>query len=272
MSDKKTDKNSKEAPKSKYDIIEIKTAKHSIPLRKSMKEGLIPRFPFSMLLNGRSGSGKTNLLLNLLTRREFYGNYFPYTIVFSPTAGNSDDMYDVLKLPKENFKADFTEDDLKQIIESRKKMIEEKGIEHVAKNCRVLIIMDDIIADRSFLQSESALRAFALLRHYLCSILILSQSFTKIPRALRLNVNAIAIFPASASEVQILCDEVCPPSLKKREFENVIDYCTEGKFDFLYINNHADRDKRIRKNMDEIVNLDDFRETPKKVLNKYKLS
>ena len=174
-----TDTKEKETPKSKYDIQKIETKKNSIPLRKSMRDGLVPRFPFSMLLNGRSGSGKTNLLLNLLTRKEFYKAYFHYTVVFSPTAGNSDDLYDILKLPKENFKADFTEDDLEQIIESRKALISEKGIERVAKNCRVLIIMDDIIADRSFLQSESALRAFALLRHYLCSILILVKVLLK---------------------------------------------------------------------------------------------
>ena len=58
MSDKKTDKNSKEPAKSKYAITKLETAKHNIPLRPAMKSGIIPRFPFSMLISGRSGSGK----------------------------------------------------------------------------------------------------------------------------------------------------------------------------------------------------------------------
>ena len=87
-----------------YEITKLETAKHNIPLRKSMKDGIIPRFPFSILISGRSGSGKTNVLLNLLTRKEFYGSYFHYTVVFSPTAGAGDDVYDILKLPKENIK------------------------------------------------------------------------------------------------------------------------------------------------------------------------
>ena len=44
MHDKKTD--DKEAPKSKYAITKLETDKHKIPLRKSMKDGIIPRFSF----------------------------------------------------------------------------------------------------------------------------------------------------------------------------------------------------------------------------------
>ena len=244
---------------SKYKIKAIETAKSKIPLRKAMKDGIIPRFPFSMLISGRSGSGKTCVLMNLLTRKEMYGNYFHYTMVFSPTAGAGDDTYDVLKLPKENFKSDFTEDDLEQIITSRKELIADKGIEWVSKNCRLLIIMDDIIANQSFLNSPSALKAFALLRHYLCSIIVLTQSYKKIPRSLRLNVNGTIIFPSTQSEIEILLDEITPAGIKKREFQKVIDYATDGPYDFLYINNHADRDKRIRKNIDEVINLNDFK-------------
>ena len=111
-----------------FTIKPIETDKSKIPLRACMKNGLLPRFPFSMMISGRSGSGKTNLLMNLLSRREFLQNYFHYIIVYSPTAGEYDDSYKSLGLPKENFKNDFSEEDLERLIESRKALIKKKGI------------------------------------------------------------------------------------------------------------------------------------------------
>ena len=206
-----------------------------------------------------SGSGKTNLLLNMLTRKDMLKDYYHYILVFSPTAGKYDDTYKALKIPEENFIEDFDNGTFEKIIESRKKLIEEKGIKWVSEKCRVALIFDDVIANRDFLQGAVALKLFSLLRHYLCSIYIMIQSYTKLPRALRLNCNATYIFPASQSEVEVLKDEVCPAGLSKKEFEKVIEYATSEPYNFLAINNHAKQGERIRKNLDEVIKLDDFR-------------
>lgn len=244
---------------SRFKIEPIETAKSKTPLKAVMKQGILPKFPFSFMISGRSGSGKTNLLMNILSRKEFLKGYFHYTIVYSPTAGKFDDSYNVLNLPQENFKNDFSEQDLENLIQSRKDLIDKKGIEWVTKNSRVLIILDDVIANRDFLNSPQALKMFALLRHYQVAIIVLMQSYNKLPRALRINANAVAIFPSSQSEVEVLLDEITPAGLKKKEFQKVIEYCTDGRYDFLYINNHADPDKRVRKNLDQIINLDDYK-------------
>lgn len=243
---------------SEYEIKPIETAKSKMPLKKSMKDQVLPPHPFSFFISGRSGSGKTNLLINLLSNDKFYGDYFHAIIVFSPTAGQFDDTYKTLGLDDENFKNDFSEDDLNNLIENRKELIAKKGIEWVCKNSRVLIIMDDVIANRDFLNSPPALKMFALLRHYHVSLFCLMQSYNKLPRALRINCNAVAIFPSTANEVEVIVDEVCPPELNKKQFREVIAYATSDKYSFLYINNKADRDKRIRKNLNEIINLSEF--------------
>ena len=242
-----------------YKIEAIDTEKSKIPQRKCAKDGVMPKFPFSMLLSGSSGSGKTCLMANILTNKDLYGKFFHCILVFSPTANLTDDTYKCLKLPKENFIEDMKPGMLDKIIQARKERIEEKGIEWVAKNERMLIIMDDIIANRDFLNSPQALKMFALLRHYQVAIIVLMQSYNKLPRALRINANAVAVFPASQSEVEVLLDEITPAGLKKKEFQRVIQYCTDGRYDFLYINNHADPGKRVRKNLDEIINLDDYK-------------
>jgi hypothetical protein len=242
-----------------YKIKSIKTDKSSIPLRKCMIDGVLPKFPFSIGMVGRSGSGKTCALINLLTREEFYKHYFHYIVVFSPTALSVDDTYKELKLPNDCFKATFTKEDLETIIENRKKLIEDKGIAWVAKNSRVLLILDDIICEREFINSPEMLKCFALLRHYLVSVIILVQSLTKIQRAIRINLNAMVIFPSSRNEIEIILDEVCPPQLTKKQFLKVIEYCTDGRYDFLYINNHAEPDKRIRKNFDEVIDIKKYK-------------
>jgi hypothetical protein len=244
---------------SDFKIEVIETEKNAIPQRGCVKSGVLPKFPSSVLFCGRSGSGKTNLLLNILTRKELLGNYYHTIIVFSPTAGKYDDTYKALNIPEENFVEDFSPQSFENLIQVRKDLISEKGIEWVAKNSRVLIVLDDVIANRDFLQSQTALKLFALLRHYLCSIFILIQSYTKVPRALRLNCNATYIFPASQSEVEILKDEVCPAGLTKKQFEKVIEYATSEPYSFLSINNHTKPKERFRRNLDEIIDLEKYK-------------
>jgi Cdc6-like AAA superfamily ATPase len=242
-----------------YEIKSIDTEKSKIPLRKCMKDGVVARFPSSVCFSGRSGSGKTCLLMNMLTNDKLLKNYFHYILVFSPTANSYDDTYKVLNLPDENFIPDFGKEELDNLIEKRKALIDEKGIEWCAKNSRVCIILDDVVANRDFLQSQVALKLFCLLRHYLCSIFILVQSYTKLPRALRLNCNSTYIFPCNQSEIEVLLDEVTPAEMTKKEFLKVISYCTQGDFDFMSINNHAKRGQRIRKNLNEVLDLETFK-------------
>ena len=243
----------------KYKITAIPTDKSKIPLKQCQKEGIVPKAPFSLMISGRSGSGKTNVLINILTNKDLLKDYFHYIVVFSPTAGKYDDSYKSLNLPSESFKNDFSADDLNTLIENRKALIDKKGIEWVVKNSRVLLIMDDVIANRDFLNSPEALKMFALLRHYQCSICVLVQSYNKLPRALRVNANATIIFPSTQSEIEVLVDELTPANITKREFQKVIEYATEGRHDFLYINNHAERGQQIRKNLDQIIDLNSFK-------------
>jgi hypothetical protein len=241
-----------------YAIDAIETAKSKTPQRKAAKDQVLPKFPFSMMISGSSGSGKTNLMINIMTRPDLYGQYFHRIAVFSPTAGSSDDLYKKLGLPDGNYVPDMKPEHLENIIAYRKEQIAKKGIEWVSKNDRMILILDDVIANRAFLESEAAIKMFALLRHFLVSVIVMVQSYNKLPRTLRVNANAVMVFPALQSEIDVLKDEITPPGISKRDFGDVIKYATEGRYDFLYINRHADPGKRVRKNLDEIINVADF--------------
>ena len=245
--------------KSKYAIEALPTEKSSIPQRPVQKNGILPNHPFSMVISGISKSGKTVCLLNILSKKCMLKGYFHYTIVLSPTANETDDTYKCLNLPEENYIREFDGEYINRLIESRKELIKKKGITWVGKNSRVLMILDDIIANRSFLNSPEALSMFTLLRHYHISIMTLIQKYNKLPTALRGNANATIIFPSQQAEIEVLLDEITPTGMKKREFEKVIEYATEDDYSFLYINRHAKRGEQIRKNLDEIINLNDFK-------------
>ena len=77
----------------KYKITAIPTDKSKIPLRACQKDCIIPKAPFSLMISGRSGSGKTNVLINILTNKDLLKDYFHYIVVFSPTAGKYYDSY-----------------------------------------------------------------------------------------------------------------------------------------------------------------------------------
>jgi len=232
-----------------YKIKPLKNDNNFIPLRHSMRENIIENYPSNLLFVGKSGAGKTNLLLSLLTRNEFYGNYFHTIIIFSPTAGELDTTYKSLKVPKENIFNEFTPELFSQILQAREAEIKRNGIRATVEENRMAVILDDIVCNRQFLNSADALKMFAMGRHLKIMSFCCTQSYTKINRALRLQINGLYIFPSSQSEVKILKDEITPVRMSKKEFHEVIKDATSGRYDFLHINNFAEPGKRIRKNI-----------------------
>ena len=91
-------------------------------------------------------------------------------------------------------------------------------------------------------------------RHYLVSSIINTQSYTKIPRAIRLQANALILFPSSNNEVKLLVDDVTPPHCEKRQFMKLVEYATSGKHSFLFINNFEPVETRFRKGFEEYLN------------------
>ena len=105
----------------------MKTSKNGVYQRPLMKAGVIPPLGSVSLLVGRSGSGKSVLIANLLGRGEFYGvdesgkPYFDETVIFSTTAGTElDDTYSNIEwLKPKNFENDLKAEYIDGIIQSQ---------------------------------------------------------------------------------------------------------------------------------------------------------
>tara|TARA_R110000782_G_scaffold77770_4_gene154101 strand:+ start:1004 stop:1942 length:939 start_codon:yes stop_codon:yes gene_type:complete len=254
------------------DIVPFDTDKSKIKQRQVMIDKIIPSHPSSVIYNGRSGSGKTQLIVNLLCRPGFYGfskentspnkishdpmHYFDRIYMFSPTAGRGDDLCKHLiqfaGLKEDDICNDFDISKLKGILDKQHAEIESVGMERSKK---VLILLDDVQSDQKFLRSKQILECFIQNRHCNVSTWLCSQSFTKTPRACRLQCNNLFIFPCSLSEERVLVEEFSPPNHSKKEFKEIFNHATAERFNFLHVNMRDAPKTRFRRNLDTILEL-----------------
>jgi len=232
-------------------IIPYKTNKAKIRTTPFMDSNIIPHHPSSVCVVGRSGSGKSNFVVNMLTRPEYYKGFFDLTFMFSKTI-KQDDLPLYLKLPEKRCFDHFDPKIFNHIMETQEKIIEEKGIH---KSPKILILLDDCVSDKKFLTSGYIVKLFIQARHLNISTWMLSQSFTKIPRVCRLQSNSLILFGGTQSEQEILAVEFGIPNTSKKQMLELIQTATREPYSFLTIIMRAPLDKRYRKNLDEYLTI-----------------
>jgi len=236
----------------------LETAKSSLPQTLYMKHGIINKFPSLTLIVGRSGSGKSNLAAWMLTHNEFMGGFFDDIYLFSATA-RADDLVEHLKLGDKHICDDlsmFAVDKLRDIISVQDAKIKKKGIKSVALDSKILIICDDCISEKAFIKSDILIKLATAGRHSLISTMICSQSYTKVPRVVRLQSQGLVLFPSSNDELELLNQDICPPGASKRDFLELIKHATADEHNFLFVNQHAvPKSDKFRKNFDTILNI-----------------
>lgn len=250
--------------KNPLDIIAYPTNKANIQQRPMMDADIIPRHPSAVIFNGKSGSGKTNLMVNLMSRPEFYGKskvnsnkhktekgYFDVIFLFSPTANGGDDLVKFLEIPKKRIFTDFDTTKLDKILDLQDSIVSDKGLD---KSPKMLIIFEDCQSDAKFMANKSFLRCYIQGRHMNISTFLCGQSWNLTPRKCRLQANNIFFFPSSNSEIEILLKEFCPPHTSKEEFLKMVKYATSTPYNFLHINMRKPPNERFRHNLKDIIN------------------
>jgi hypothetical protein len=225
------------------------------PQPQGVKDGKLPEFPCVYSFSGLSKSGKSTLIRKVLTDPKLMGGFFHTIVLFSPTADADTTITRDLDLPEENIITNFTEDDLDQIITARREEIKKKGYNRTARKNRVCLILDDCISNQRFLKSKMMVDLCATVRHLLITTIFAVQSFNRVPRVCRLNLRGIIFFRANRNEVDVLCQECCPPQLKQDEFRQLIHYATDEPYSHLTINRDEPFKTRYRKNFDTVLEL-----------------
>ena len=147
---------------------------------------------FFLLISGKPASGKTSLILNLITKKnKCYNRKFDRIYVFSPSliTMNGDPFGD---LPDDQLFADLKLPDLENVLED----IRDSGE-------KILFIMDDVVNDMKNAGVLTMLNKMLMNRRHLagaggsCSFIITTQVYNKIPITIRKSIvliNNIILF------------------------------------------------------------------------------
>ena len=235
-------------------IVPLKTSKDKIKQPPLAEQGMIPKINSSTIFSGRSGSGKSVCLANLLTRKEFLKGAFDEMYLISPT-GASDDIQKQMGIKKDNVYTDVIEgiNEVEEVLNDNRAIIEKVGADKAPK---ILLVYDDCVGDRDLLKHSMFVKSFIACRHFNCTTMICTQSFTRVPRVCRLQATNSIIFACSQDEVKILCETYCPSRYSKREFADIINHATRDPYSFLYVNWGAKPAERYRKNFDTMLVMD----------------
>lgn len=234
-----------------YKVKVYETNKQGIYQPACCENGLFPQLPTSMLIIGKSGSGKTNALINMLNNENMLKGAFDYIYLFSGIKPDPE-LLKPLKLPKNQIFNDFKEEDVSNIMNKMEKTVERVGM---AKTPSVLFIFDDILGKPKFLRSPTISKLITTNRHFNITCILLSQYFRKMPPVVRTNASYYMIFPSSLVELEKIADELCLPRMSKKRFIELMQIATKEKYNFISINTKCDPDMSLRKNFGQIFNI-----------------
>lgn len=193
---------------------------------------------FSLFI-GQAGSGKTSLVINLLSSKKFksYRKCFDSIYFFSGSLNTLPDKFLSLLHPDRIFT------DLENL---------EEIMNNVEGKC--LFIIDDLV--KEIKEYEEVLKKLIYNRRHIgggSSVWMISQKITVIPLSIRSQADVIYFFSMSArnkKEVEALFNDFIT-DLEKDEFNQLVRYVFKDSepHDFLYINK---RENKYHKNFNEL--------------------
>jgi len=204
--------------------------------------GILPNVRFFGLLVGKTGCGKTNLLINLLLNPEFgYDKIFKgeNMYIFSGSL-NSDEkikkLIEVKEIPDENLYDAIHDDELNRLYDK----LEEQYMERKQEDLPVeypLILLDDLSFTGGFHGKKfNALVRFAQNSRKLgISVLVTTQYYSQILPAIRANISFAILYQCSQKNLEQIVDEHNFFS-KRKMFIDMFRTNVNDKRDFIVVN------------------------------------
>lgn len=213
----------------------------------------LPRHSHTLLFVGHPGSGKTNLMVSILSQHKKNGRrcgmakVYDHVIIVSPSLGTLKN--NIFKDLDENKKWDeFNDEMLNFVIDFTDKAVEE--------NETTLLILDDVT--QQLKKSNALQKKLGYLlqnrRHRSLSVWCLIQRLIDAPTVLRESITHLILFrPINRREIELVSNEYLP--VQKNEIQNLLNFVYSEKYNFLLIDMSLRYDSNFLyyKNFDEIV-------------------
>ena len=217
-----------------------------------VKKKILPDISNRTIFVAKSGNGKSNLLVNLLLRKEpeFYNNDFQGDNIFliSPSA-KCDDKLKILieskEIPESNVFKVYDNDVLSTIYD----LIKQEYMSFVSdkkKPPNFLIIIDDCAVNLKDGGRRGNIleKIFVNGRHYNCSCWTTTQYYTHLPSVVRTNANAIFLWNTSHKEFTKIAEEVS--DYPNREFIDKMREQMTDKHSFVLVDFTKPREEQYK--------------------------
>lgn len=232
--------------------------KNEVPKHLQNKD--LPGFPSTICAVGRPGSGKSNVLLNFLTRKELWNGFFDRIYLLGPTI-ESDKLFKKIKIPDEQ-KVSDPEQFLVKLQEWTEEQVNRvKHDPDTAPKC--LFIFEDITAYRQSIQNDPRfVKCFTTIRHHKASAYANIHKFAALERTARLQCMHVMVWPVNKTDIDHIYEDYGSSDLDKHDFRIMCKFAwtpdEKNEKPFLYINLYAPEKERFRKCFTDIINVSMF--------------
>ena len=240
-----------------------------------------PRIPFSMVITGQSGSGKTVLLSNLIL--DIYKGCFSRIFIWSSSIDLDPVWTHVKKYIEKDLNVNpekekvyfdtFNIDEMQKVLDLQHKINQfQKKNEH-PKLFSVLFLIDDFIDQASFAKHNNLLNALYIkARHYGVNIISSSQKYNGLSTTIRTNSRQLIFFKLrNYKEVESVLDELAGVLISKKAMSDmkslhqakqllleIYNVATEEPFSFLFVNlMQPDINKMFMVRFEKYITIDD---------------
>lgn len=208
------------------------------PLKKNNQ--WVPKNPFRMAMIGSSGTGKTNLLMTMLSDLMDYDKLY----IISKSI-HDQPIYQHLYTLSEYDESIKCYDNIKDF-----------NIDDVDGSLTNVLVYDDVVTEKK--DQPLIEQSFSYGRHKRCSIFYLSQSLFDTPKFIRMNCTSFCIFSLGDNRDVDGLHRIVGTDIDKNKFhEMYIQACVKTPHGFFFIDNDPrnPREKKYRLRFDQVFEI-----------------